>query len=232
MYERLSWPDAADIYRQQRREIRALIDAASAELDDVGATPIPACPGWDVHALTAHLAGAPAALLARSYPGDDAEAWVAGHLAERAGRPAAQNLDEWDRVGADYDRLLSKNEPAWGALAYDAVVHEHDLREALGTPGNRAGRPVDYALDRTLAKLDGEASGRRVGVRVETSGVGWIIGDTVNTVASVHADSPWELVRLLGSRRNADQVAAATTGDVDVVIALLPWGAPREHSDG
>lgn len=231
MYERLSWPDAAEIYRAARQQIREVVDAACAA-GDVDVTPIPACPGWDVAALTAHLTGTAAALLARSYPGDDADAWIAGHLAARAGRTAAENLDEWDRVGPDYERLLTKNELAWGALAYDAVVHEHDLRAALERPGNRDGRAIDYALDRTLAKLDHTAADQQLAVRVETGNNAWTIGHDAAPAATIRADSSWSLVRLLGSRRSAAQVAAATTGDHEAVIALLPFGAPPEPSDG
>lgn len=229
MYQRLSWPNAADLYRAQREAIADLIGSHG---EAVGAVPVPACPAWTVADLTAHLSGAPAALLARSSPGDDAVGWVAGHVAERVGRPVTANLGEWAEVGPGYDALLTKNEVAWGSLLYDAIAHEHDLREALDEPGGREGVAVDYAVDRALALLDSKATGAGAGTLRVTAGAGtWEVGDG-EPWASLDVPTPWELMRLLGSRRSEQQVRAAITGEADPWLAVLPWGAPDRDSAG
>lgn len=217
------------MYRAQREVIAAVIAGAASGVDDVV---VPACPDWSVAELTAHLAGTPAALLQRSYPGDDAVGWVAGHVAARVGRPAHVNLDEWDEVGPGYDALLAKNEEAWGALLYDAIAHEHDLREALDRPGGRDGVAVDYAVDRALSQLDSKAMAAGAGTLEVTAGDRtWVIGEG-HPQAALSVDSPWELMRLLGSRRSEQQVRAAITGDADPWLAVLPWGTPDRHSTG
>lgn len=233
MYQRSSWPDAAHLYRAQRQTIAGVI-AAGIDDDrvDVDTVPVPACPAWTVADLTAHLAGSPAALLARSYPGDDAVAWVAGHVAERAGRTARANLAEWDDVGPGYDVLLTKNEEAWGSLLYDAIAHEHDLREALDRPGGREGVAVDYAVDRSLALLDKKATATGAGtLRITAGNRRWEVGDGEPN-ASLDVDSAWELMRVLGSRRSEPQVRAAITGDADPWLAVLPWATPAHDSAG
>lgn len=229
MYQRSTWPDAAELYRAQRDTIAGVIGAFDGDPDGVA---VPACPAWTVAELTAHLAGTPAALLERSYPGDDAVSWVAGHVAARRGRSATDNLAEWDEVGPGYDRLLGKNEEAWGSLLYDAIAHEHDLREALDLPGGRDGVAIDYAVDRALAQVDAKATAAGAGVLRITAGErSWEVG-TGEATATLSASTPWELMRLLGSRRSERQVRAAITGDADPWLAVLPWGTPDRDSTG
>lgn len=230
VYEREVWPDPAALYRAQRDVITDLVIAAG---DGVDTVPVPACPAWTVADLTAHLAGSPAALLSRSYPGDDAEGWVAGHVAARAGRTARENLAEWADVGPAYDALLTKNEVAWGALLYDAIAHEHDLRDALGRPGGRDSAGIEYALDRALGQLQAKAADSGAGtLQISDGSRQWAVGDG-DVVATMTVDGAWEAVRLLGSRRSEAQVRAAfTAGDPTPWLALLPWGTPSGDSTG
>jgi len=221
VYERTHAHLAPEAYRQAREQIGALVR------DAPGATVVPACPAWTVADLTAHLAGTAVALLVRSLPGDDPDGWVAGHVAERRGRAATANVEEWQRAGEDYERLLAKNESAWGALAYDAVAHEHDLREALAMPGNRTGPGVDYAVDRALATLERDAIAHGVGsVAVAAGAERWALGDGDVTV-TVEAADRWELLRLLGCRRSERQVrAAVSAGDPEALLATMHWALP------
>lgn len=230
MYERTTWPNAADLYREQRDAISAVLAEFGHGADD---RPVPACPAWNVAELLAHLGGTPAALLQRSYPGDDPVGWVAGHVAERAGRTAAENLAEWHDVGPSYETLLTKNEEAWGSLLYDAIAHEHDLREALDVPGRRGGTAIEYALDRSLALLDTKAVATGAGsLRVVAGARSWAVGEGEPS-AELTVDTPWELMRLLGSRRSEQQVRAAfTAGDPAPWLAVLPWGTPERDSSG
>ncbi len=150
-------PDYADEYAAARAGVRALL----ADSDDAAAaTVVPSCPDWTVHDLCAHLVGVPAALVARDNPppGDN-QAWVDRQVAERADRSVAELLDEWDAVGPAFEGLMRKLPQAFGGLVYDAVAHEHDLRGALGRPGDRDGAGVHATLDMLVA--DGRARPRR-----------------------------------------------------------------------
>src|SRR5215217_1585144 len=144
-------PDHADEYAAARARIRVLL----ADLDDDGAaTVVPSCPDWTVHDLCAHLAGVPAALVARDNPpkGDN-QPWVDAHVAARADRTVDELLDEWDAVGPAFEGLMRKLPHAFGGLVYDAVAHEHDLRGALGRPGARDDAGVVASLDLVVAMV-------------------------------------------------------------------------------
>ena len=119
------------VYDDTRHRIGRFLDEAGPSIDALRG---PACPDWTVADLTAHLAGAPVALLDRQYPGDDTERWVWGHVAARRGRSSQENWLERNSVGPAYGALLEKNESAWGSLLYDAIIHEDDLLGAVGAP--------------------------------------------------------------------------------------------------
>jgi hypothetical protein len=122
---------------------------------------------------------------------------------------------------------------AWGALLYDAVAHEHDLREALDVPGGRDGEAVEYAFDRALGQLQGKAIDAGAGtLRLSIGDREWDVGDGEIT-ASMTVETMWDAVRLLGSRRSEAQVRAAfAEGDPGPWLALLPWGTPTRDSTG
>ncbi len=147
-------PDHADEYVAARAGVRSLL----ADCDDATARiVVPSCPAWTVHDLCAHLVGVPAALVARDNPprGDHQE-WVDRQVADRADRDIAELLDEWDAVGPAFEGLMRKLPQAFGGLVYDAVAHEHDLRGALGRPGNR---------DMTTAGLPNQTDSRSATIR-------------------------------------------------------------------
>jgi hypothetical protein len=97
----------------------------------------------------------PAALVARDNPptGDN-QPWVDRQVAERSDRSVAELLDEGDAVGPAFEGLMGKLPHAFGGLVYDAVAHEHDLRGALGRPGDRDSAGVLAGLDVTIAVVE------------------------------------------------------------------------------
>jgi len=214
-------PDYADEYAAARAGVRALL----ADCDPAAAaTVVPACPAWTVHDLCAHLVGVPAALVARDNPppGDNQD-WVDGQVAARADRSVAELLDEWDEVGPPFEALMRKLPHAFGGLVYDAVAHEHDLRGALGRPGDRDGAGVLASLDvmvpmvaRDLAATDPSPGT----LQLQAGGREWVIGAGEPTVSL--RTTPFELMRVLGSRRSRAQLLAAPwDGDVEPFVAAL-----------
>ena len=59
------------------------------------ATPVPACPGWTVKDVYAHLAGVAADVLAGNLEGVATPPWTARHVADRADQSLTQILAEW-----------------------------------------------------------------------------------------------------------------------------------------
>lgn len=214
-------PDHAEEYAAARGRVRTLL----ADADEAtAATIVPACPDWTVHDLCAHLVGVPAALVARDNPppGDN-QPWVDRHVAERADRSLGQLLDEWDEVGPPFEGLMRKLPHAFGGLVYDAVAHEHDLRGALGRPGDRDGAGVLASLDLVVAIVarDLATNGPSPGtLRLHAGGREWVVGEGEPTLSLT--TTSFELMRLLGSRRSRDQILAAPwDGDVGPFLPVL-----------
>jgi uncharacterized protein (TIGR03083 family) len=214
-------PDYADEYAATRASVRTLL----ADCDDAAAaTRVPSCPDWTVHDLCAHLVGVPAALVARDNPpkGDNQE-WVDRLVAERADRSVAELLDEWDAVGPAFEGLMRKLPQAFGGLVYDAVAHEHDLRGALGRPGGRDsdGVAASLAIMVPMVERDLTATQPTPGtLRLRAGGHEWVVGAGEPTVSL--STTPFELMRLLGSRRSRRQVQDAPwEGDVAPFVDAL-----------
>jgi len=222
-------PDYAEEYAACRGRVRDVLADAD---ENVAAAVVPTCPAWTVHDLCAHLAGVPAALVARDNPppGDN-QAWVDAQVAARAARSLTDLLDEWDEVGPAFEAIMRKVPRAFGPLVYDAVAHEHDIRGAIGRPGARDSEGVYASLEvmvelvrRDLADhgpvpgtLDLSAGGRR-----------WVIGAGSPEVAI--ETEPFELMRLLGSRRSrAQATAAGWRGDVEPFIGAIAHMPLPEH---
>ena len=217
-------PDYADEYAAGRSRIRSLLANCTPE---EAATVVPTCPDWTVHDLCAHLAGVSGALVGRDNPGTDTQAWVDGHVQARADRSVVEILDEWDVVGPGFEAIMRKVPRAFGGLIYDVVAHEHDLRGALMRPGDRDTEGVWASLEVLVATISGDlaAQGPVPGtLHLRADDREWTLG-TGAPIAAV-ATTPWELMRLLGSRRSRSQFLAANwVGDVEPflpAIAHLP----------
>lgn len=213
-------PDYAEEYAAGRSRIRSLL--ADATPDDL-ATVVPTCPDWTVRDLCAHLAGVSAALVARDNPGSDGQAWVDGHVSARADHSAAEILDEWDEVGPKFEAIMRKVPRAFGGLIYDIVAHEHDIRGALGRPGGRDTDGVWASLEILTTTIEGDLAthGPTPGtLRLRGGERTWTLGGGEPTVSI--ETTPWELMRILGSRRSRAQfLAAGWEGDVEPFIAAI-----------
>jgi len=222
-------PDYADEYAATRARVRTLLAAGD---EAAAGTIVPSCPEWTVHDLCAHLVGVPAALVARDNPppGDN-QPWVDRHVAERADRSIAELLDEWDAVGPAFEGLMRKLPHAFGGLVYDAVAHEHDLRGALARPGDRDSAGVLASLDvvKGMVERDLATNGPTPGtLRLRAGDRDWLFGGGDPAVSLT--TTPFELLRLLGSRRSRDQIlAAGWDGDVEPFLPALAHMPLPQH---
>jgi uncharacterized protein (TIGR03083 family) len=208
-------------YASARARIRDVVHAGDPSAD--AAVRVPACPDWTVADLLAHLAGVAASLVARDNPGADVQAWIDAHVAARRGRSVVELCDEWDEVGPAFEALIVAKPAIFGGLLNDAVAHEHDLRGALVRPGARhePGVRAALALGVDLLARDLDSHGLP-GVRIDLSSEQMQAG--ADEPALTLTATPWEAMRLLGSRRTrAEVLAAAWSGpDVAHVDRYLP----------
>ncbi len=202
---------AAEYAAGRERIGRLLADATDAD----AATRVPACPAWTVRDVLAHVTGLAAALSSGQMPGPDQQAWLDGLVDERRDRTVAQLLDEWAATGPGIAAFFERMGGGGGQLVYDVVAHEHDVRHALGRPGERNSTGVGAcatAMSNILAR-DLAAHGLP-GVTLTSGGRTWNVGEGLPELAV--ALDPFELIRVFGARRSESQMRALPwQGDLD-----------------
>lgn len=177
---------------------------------------VPACPDWTVRDLFSHMVGLGADVLAGDEPDDHHAAWTRAQVEARAGRSADDLLAEWDEVAA---RL-----PAWmqqhgSRPLNDVVIHEQDLRGAVGVPGGRETDGLAIVRDRMAGRLAERVVGLPALALEEEPRPGgpawrWTSPGDAEPAVVLRA-SGFDLARALASRRTADQLRAWTVrGDV------------------
>jgi uncharacterized protein (TIGR03083 family) len=203
MDEAVEWVDA------QARVIALVrdLDAATAERR------VPACPDWTVHDLLSHMVGLGVDVLAGDEPDDHNASWTQRQVDERRGRSVAELVAEWESITAPMTAYF--RERSTRPLG-DLVIHEQDLRGAIGVSGGQDTAALWAIRDRMLRRFAHVVAGRPpialVGTRWE-----WASGD--GEAAVVVRAPDFELARALMARRSAAQLRAWTErGDVDAYL--------------
>lgn len=194
--------------------------------DEQLATTVPACPDWSVRDLLSHMVGLGADVLDGNEPDDHDPSWTAAHVAARRGLGVDALLAEW----ADAARPLM----AWmrehdSRPLNDVVIHEQDLRGALGLPGGRDSSGFAIVRDRMAARFGKAVTGLPPIALVQDDAPvdeAWVWvshGDTADdggTAARVVVRaSGFDLARALTSRRTVDQLRGWTSrGDLDAYL--------------
>jgi uncharacterized protein (TIGR03083 family) len=199
-------------YGAARARVRALLE----DIDERAARRrVAACPAWTVADLLAHLTGLAVGYGGGRVPHGERQAWLDGLVTERRGSVVADVLDEWEDASGPMEQAIGAGPQRLWPLVYDVIAHEHDLRNALGCPGERDGTAVALGLrlglritERDLARHDLTA------IRVLADGEELVAGP--DPVGLTLEASTFEAFRLLGSRRTlAEMRAAAFTGDLE-----------------
>ena len=201
---------------------RVRIQEIASSLDETdGSRRVPACPDWTVRDLLSHVTGIAADLSAGRPPDGDTQAWVDRQVDERRQRSLSEIVEEWAQVGPAFEQMIAARPRRLWGLTYDTVVHEHDLRNALGRRDARdtSGVAVAAQLGLRLVALDLAQHGRPA-FRAVIDGREHVVGEG-DPQLTLEATS-FEALRLLGSRRTIDQVRAARfTGDLDRYVHCL-----------
>lgn len=220
-------PDPGTLYRQVREEVAAFVRSLSPDQLD---TPVPACPGWTVHGLVSHLAGVATDAVNGHLKGVPNPEQTAAQVAARVATPTSLVLREWERSGSQLEAVLARSESPAPAVVLDVVVHEQDMRGALGQPGNRQTPLVDLATQRVaglwMSKVD---SAGLPPVKVFDSGGQLVAGDESAPVT--YQASPYELFRAGFGRRSRSQIERRFTGtdDPGAYVELLCLFGPADQ---
>ncbi len=218
----IDWMHAYQTSRSRIVEIIDTIDKSAA------ATRVPACPAWTVHDVVAHVTGLAVDLGAGRLPSGPAQPWIDGHVASRRGHPLGLLVDEW--LASDVEGFLQKT--GSGQLVYDLCAHEHDICHALRRAGDRDSFTVHAAV-RAMTDLlnkDLAAEGAPGAIELSTEGRSWIVGEGP-MLLRLDA-SPFELIRIFGSRRSVAQLRALPWHAADGAPADIdPWLDAIAHFD-
>jgi len=213
-----SAPDLAQLYRNTRERLTALV----AGLDEQAlATPVPACPGWQVQDVVAHLAAIVEDALAGRLTGPPSEAETAVQVARYKGRPMLQTLDGWTAGAPRFEEVISALDIPPAVI--DVASHEQDIRGALGRPGARDCPAVQQMAGWLLQGLR-----TPVPVRITVEDAEFRIGPSGDPVLGLRT-TRFEAFRWRMGRRSRDQLAALDwSGDpAPVLDHLVVFGPAR-----
>ena len=204
-------PDLARLYRDTRERLTALV----AGLDEAAlATPVPACPGWLVQDVVAHLAAVVEDALAGRLTGPPSEAETAVQVARYKGRPMTRTLAEWTAEAPQFEEIISAfNVPQ---AVIDVASHEQDIRGALGEPGARDTEVIKQMAAWLIARLR-----TPVPLRVTVGDTQFLAGPDGEPVLEL-TTTWYEAFRWRMGRRSRDQLAALDwSGDPSPVLDHL-----------
>jgi uncharacterized protein (TIGR03083 family) len=204
-------------YGESRRRLTELV----RDLPDPAATDVACCPGWSVHDVIAHLVAVIEDVNAGQLAGPPDDAWTAGQIARRAGRPTGDVLAEWAGMSPPFEQLLSGT-PVWPALM-DVVSHEHDVRAALGDGGARDTEVISACGVRLVKALRDDPE--MAALKVSVDGEDVLSGDGRG---AVHLrTTPWEAFRFRLGRRSRQQIQGMDwTGDPTAILGRLTIFGP------
>jgi uncharacterized protein (TIGR03083 family) len=220
--------DAVDEWTRAQQRVIDLVMGLPPERAELR---VPACPAWTVRDLLSHMVGLGVDVVAGDEPDDHNETWTGRQVAERSGRDVAALVAEWQAVaGPLRDWMRANNVRPLG----DVIIHEQDLRGALGVPGGQDSDGVRAIRERFVGRF-----APRVADLPPLALVGgtwtWVSRGSVEDADVVIRASDFDLARALVTRRSANQLRSWTVrGDVTpyldafAMLGPLPTGALTE----
>lgn len=145
--------EVARLYVDAQRSFVALCETLS---DDEWATPVPCTPGWTVRDVLSHVAGLADDVRHGNVEGAATAPWTSTQVERWRATPWRQLVDRWAQqsltVGAMLESVGEERPPI------DCHTHEHDVRHAIGRPGNRGSELIELMVERFAARPVGERS--------------------------------------------------------------------------
>src|SRR3954452_7296218 len=174
------------LYEETRQRLINLVREATFDDFFAASAPVPACPGWRVRDVIAHLSGLATDIAAGNIDGAATDAWTAAQVEARRDLSVGDLLAESDEVGPQLASFLDDFPGRYGAqVVADVAVHEQDIRGALRRPGARDSAAVAHCLDFLLATLVGPGA-RALGLPPLQIDVGTrrvVVGGSADTAA-------------------------------------------------
>lgn len=205
--------DRKEMYLESMEAIRSLVDQSNQD------TQVPACPGWTVKDVIAHQLGVFVDVAGGNTEGGGTPEWTDAQVQRYKTRSFAELWQEWDEAISDAgdtgDNVMREVLP-------DLIVHEFDIRGAIGNTENRDNPYLVEAANNFMAFQDQAL--RDAGVPAVR-----LIADGVESTSGAGAPqidlrtSAYEATRFLFGRRSEAQVLALDwSGDPGPWLETLP----------
>lgn len=200
-----------DHYRSVRLRFEKLLAPLEREQWE---RPVAACPGWRVRDVLAHLVGIIEDAAAGRISGPPTTEQTTAEVDRHRDDDPRVLLQTWTESAPLLEAVVSEQQ-TWPAFI-DVLCHEHDVRTALGQPGERDHTDVDLAASLLTTSVDAPVS------------IAFDLGDRVVRSAGEEPPAAWlrtsafEVLRFRLGRRSRAQVAALDwSGDRDLVLDHL-----------
>ena len=194
--------DVGALYREGRGRIADLVRDAGEGVE----TKVPACPEWTVRELVSHLSGVCADIINGRLDGVATNPWTQAQVDERREWPISKILEEWDDYGPQCEAICEHFGGAEVQWLSDMTTHEHDIRGALGQPGERDSEAVRVGFSWMAERL-GEIGKER---DLPTLRLVTLEGDEVvageGTPQATVKGSRFDLFRTMTGRRSIEQI--------------------------
>lgn len=222
--------DSMAAYADLRRRLSAVL----AEVGDERGvtTPVPACPGWSVTDLTAHVYGVARDVSDGNVAGAGSDAWTASQVERFAPMGLSGLVAAWNELGPGFEQVAGGFPDAIAAqITFDSGAHEQDLRGALDRPGARDAASVQIGVEFIGVSLGRLAEERGLpGVEFITPDLTLVVGPGPERVR-LRADT-FTLGRALTGRRSTAQLAALPwEGDPTPYLAVFDESPIRPPAD-
>lgn len=159
-------------------------------------------PAWTVKDGLAHMIGTPEDFISGNMEGVTSEAWTQAQVDRHRNESVDDLLGIWRDLDGQLNNMVPNiPNPIVSQMVFDQVTHEHDIRHALGVPGDRD----------SLAVAVAEGFMRHTLSRQKDPRVAALAGSPV---------SGFDFIRCLGGRRSANQIRSVGL-DLDAVEAMM-----------
>lgn len=197
--------------------VESFVEFARTLTDAEWATHVPCTPLWTAREVLSHVSGLPDDGLAGRMEGAPGEAWTQSQVERNAELGVDALLDrlveQYPLFGPALDQLGEGRPP------FDCHSHEHDLRHAIGRPGNRDSAIIEDASTMMLINLDRLPVGLTIAY---DDGTEHKLGPDDATATATLSISKFDMFRSRLGRRSLDQVRAFDwAGDEEAVDAVM-----------
>ncbi len=220
MWQHPDMSETSDIESRYLFAQQSFAEMARGLSGDDWTTPMPCTPEWTVRDALSHVAGIPDDALAGRMDGAPGEAWTAAQVERNRSLTVDELLDRWDTQTLAFAAVIQQM--GEGRPPFDCHTHEHDVRQALGRPGDRSSALIEAMAIELAAVADCP-----VGLTVELVDGRVVRSGPSESAAAVALTgiTAFDVFRSRPGRRSRQQVRAWdwSGADVDIDAVIDSW---------